>query len=255
MDAEVSNALMVQLEKSKVKIITNTSLKAINRNKVIVEVEGMEEIFEGEKILLSLGTTPNLAGLEKLDLEVGPKGIKTNEKMETNIKGIYAIGDVNGKYSLAHVASAEGIVAAENSMGGSESLNYKAIPTCVYSFPEIASVGLTEEEAIEQGLDVIVSKVPVSANGKSIAEGETMAFIKIIASKKYGEVLGTHIMASNATDMISEAVIVMELEGTAEDIAKAIHPHPTVSEMMMEGAHSIMGYPIHILPKSKLRLN
>lgn len=251
MEAEMANTLTRQLKKNKVKVVTNTSLKGIEGNKVIVEVKGKEQVFEGEKILLSLGTTPNLDGLEKLELKIGRGGIETNEKMETNIEGVYAIGDVNGKYSLAHVASAEGIVAAGNAMGGNETLSYNAIPSCVYSFPEIASVGLTEEEATEKGLDVVVSKFPLSANGKALAEGETVGFVKIIASKEHGEVLGTHIMASTATDMIAEAVMVMELEGTAEDIAKAIHPHPTLSEMVMESAFGIIGYPIHMLGKGK----
>ncbi|QUH20119.1 dihydrolipoyl dehydrogenase [Alkaliphilus sp. B6464] len=251
MDAEMANTLTRQLKKSKVKVVTNTSLKAIDGKKVIVELKGKEEIFEAEKILLSLGTTPNLDGLQKLDLKVGSSGIETNEKMETNIEGVYAIGDINGKYSLAHVASAEGIVAVENAMGGNEILNYNVIPSCVYTFPELASVGLTEEEAIEKGLDIVVNKFPVNANGKAMAEGDTIGFLKIIANKEYGEVLGVHIMASTATDMISEAVMIMELEGTAEDIAKAVHPHPTLSEMMMESAHGILGYPIHSLNRGK----
>lgn len=251
MEAEMANTLTRQLKKSKVKIVTGTSLKAIDGNKVIVEVKGKEQVFEGDKILLSLGTTPNLKGLEKLDIKLDNKGIVTNEKMETNIEGIYAIGDINGKYSLAHVASAEGIVAAGNAMGNDESLSYDIVPSCVYTFPEMASVGLTEEEAIEKGLDVVVSKFPVSANGKAMAEGESVGFVKIIASKDEGKILGTHIMASNATDMIAEAVILMELGATSKDLAEAIHPHPTLSEMMMESAFGLIGYPIHSLNKGK----
>lgn len=257
MDTELADNLARQLKKNKVKVVTNTSLKSIDGNKVTVEVKGKkgkeskDKVFEAEKILLSLGIKPNLEGLEKLDLQIDRGGIETNEKMETNIKGVYAIGDINGKYNLAHVASAEGIVAAENAMGENQAMSYKAIPSCVYTFPELASVGLTEEEAEEKDFEIIVSKFPVSANGKAMAEGEKAGFVKIIAEKESGKVLGVHIMTTTATDMIAEAVMVMELGGTAKDIAKAVHPHPTLSEMVMETAHDIVGHPIHFLGKGK----
>lgn len=257
MDAELADNLTRQLKKSKVKVVTNTSLKSIDGNKVTIEVKGKkgkdskEKVFEAEKILLSLGIKPNVAGLENLDLQIDRGGIETNEKMETNIDGVYAIGDINGKYSLAHVASAEGIVAAENAMGEDSVMSYKAIPSCVYTFPELASVGLTEEEAEAKDFEIIVSKFPVSANGKAMAEGEKAGFVKIIAEKESGKVLGVHIMTTTATDMISEAIMVMELDGTAKDIAKAVHPHPTLSEMVMETAHDIVGHPIHFLGKGK----
>ncbi len=257
MDAELADNLTRQLKKSKVKVVTNTSLKSIDGNKVTVEVKGKkgkeskEKVYEAKKILLSLGIKPNVAGLENLDLQIDRGGIETNEKMETNIDGVYAIGDINGKYSLAHVASAEGIVAAENAMGEDSVMSYKAIPSCVYTFPELASVGLTEEEAEAKDFEIVVSKFPVSANGKAMAEGEKAGFVKIIAEKESGKVLGVHIMTTTATDMISEAIMVMELDGTAKDIAKAVHPHPTLSEMVMETAHDIVGHPIHFLGKGK----
>lgn len=166
--------------------------------------------------------------------------------METNIDGVYAIGDLNGKYALAHVASAEGIVAAENIMGIESTLNYNIVPSAVYTFPELASVGMTEEEAKSKGHDITVSKFPLIANGKALADGETLGFVKIISDNQYGEILGTHIMASNATDMISEAVVAMQIEGTVYDIAKAIHPHPTLSEIMAEAAFGAIDKPIHI---------
>jgi len=244
-EKEMAQSLSRHLKKKGVKIITNVAIRAFKDNEVVVEKAGMDTKYSADKILVSLGNRPNLAGLEKLSLEVDSKGIKTNEDMSTNIKNIYAIGDVNGKYTLAHVASAEGIVAATNCMGGKELLNYQIVPSCIYSFPEIASVGLTEEEAKAEGYSVVISKFPLSANGKALAEGEGVGFIKIIADEKYGEILGTHIMAAHATDMISEAIISMQLEGTAHDIAKAIHPHPTLSEIVMEAAHGLVGLPIH----------
>lgn len=244
-EKEMAESLAKHLKKQGIEIETNVNIKSFKLNRVVTDKAGVEAVYEGDKILLSLGNRPNLAGLEKLPLEIEAKGIKTNDKMATNIENIYAIGDVNGKYTLAHVASAEGIVAAVNCMGGQEELNYQIVPSCIYSFPEIASVGLTEEEALEQGFKVRISKFPLSANGKALAEGESFGFIKIIADEKYGEILGTHIMAAHATDMISEAIISMQLEGTAHDVAKAIHPHPTLSEIVMEAAHGLVGLPIH----------
>ncbi len=245
-ETEMAEALAKHLKSNGLNIITDCKINEIHQNTVNVIIDGDDRVFEADKILLSLGTSPNLKGLEALHIATNKQGIVTNDKMETNINGIYAIGDVNGKYMLAHVASAEGIVAATNAMGGDESLNYRVIPSCIYSFPEIASVGLTEEEAREQGLRVMVSKFPLSANGKALAEGESIGFVKIVADQQYGEIVGTHIMAVHATDMISEAVISMELEGTAFDVAKAIHPHPTLSEIVMEAAHGIIGHPIHL---------
>ncbi|GAB6086631.1 dihydrolipoyl dehydrogenase [Alkaliphilus crotonatoxidans] len=244
-EREMAATLSKHLTHNGVNIITKASVKAIDGHIVIAAINGEEKQFKGDKILLSLGTKPNLKGLEGLSLEVNQRGIVTNDKLETSIKGVYAIGDLNGKYMLAHVASAEGIVAASNAMGEEEYLNYKIIPSCIYSFPEIASVGLTEEEAKAQGYQVLVSRFPLSANGKALAEGESIGFVKVVADQQYGEILGTHIMAVHATDMIAEAVISMELEGTAHDVAKAIHPHPTLSEIVMEAAHGIMGKPIH----------
>lgn len=246
-ESEMATTLEKHLKREGVNIITNTKLKSISENGVLFEHKGEDKIIKGDKYLVSLGLRAQLNGIEKLNLKLNSKGfIETNERMETSVSGVYAIGDLNGKYALAHVASAEGVVAAENIMGKKSTINYNIVPACIYTFPELASVGLTEEEARNQGYDVIVSKFPLAANGKALAEGETLGFVKLIADKKYGEVLGTHIMASHATDMISEAVITMQIEGTIYDIAKAIHPHPTLSEIMMEAAHGAIDKPIHI---------
>lgn len=244
-EQEMATTLSDHLIEEGVNIVTGAQITAINGHQVLAQVQGETQAFHGENILLSLGTQPNLKGLEALGLAGTPRGITTNERMETNLPGIYAIGDMNGKHMLAHVASAEGIVAATNAMGGRDQLNYRVIPSCIYSFPELASVGLTEAEAREQGYQVLISRFPLSANGKALAEGESIGFVKVVAEAQYGEILGTHIMAVHATDMIAEAVVSMELEGTAEDVAKAIHPHPTLSEIVMEASHGIMGKPIH----------
>lgn len=246
-EKEMSKTLERQLKKDGIKIVANAEIKSLSNDGVVVEQKGKEKIFKADKYLLSLGIKPNLSGLESLNLKFNSKGfIETNERMETTINGVYAIGDVIGKYPLAHVASAEGIVAAENIMGISSKMNYNHVPLVAYTFPEIASVGMTEEQAKEKGHDITVSKFPLSANGKALSEGDTVGFIKIISDNEYGEIIGTHIMAGNASDMISSAVAVMQLEGTIFDIAKTILPHPTTSEIFMEAAFGAIDKPIHM---------
>ena len=246
-EKEMATTLQKHLIRKGINIVTDTKLKSVTEDGVLIDHKGEEKLFKGDKYLISLGLKPQLKGIENLNLELDSKGfVKTNERMETNIKGVYAIGDLNGKFALAHVASAEGIVAAENIMGRDSTMNYNIVPSCIYTFPELASVGLTEEEAKEKGYDITVSKFPLAANGKALAEGETLGFAKIISDNKYGEILGVHIMASNATDMISEAIVAMQIEGTVYDVAKAIPPHPTLSEIVMEAAFGAVDKPIHI---------
>lgn len=246
-DKDVSKTMARILKRNGVKIVYGASIEKIDNNKVIANIKGESKEFIGDKILISVGRTPNINGLEKLGLEVDKRGIVTNERLETSVKGVYAIGDVNGKYLLAHVASAEGIVAVENILDKDSKIEYRKVPSCIYGFPEIGVVGMTEEEAKEKGHEIIVSTFPLSANGKALAEGESEGFVKIVADKKYGEILGVHILAPNATDMIAEAVTTMELEGTVHELAKAIHPHPTLSEIIMEAAHGAIDSPIHML--------
>jgi dihydrolipoamide dehydrogenase len=189
---------------------------------------------------------PNKKGWEALDLETEKGFIKTDDSLKTNIKGVYAIGDVNGKYMLAHVASKEGIVAVENILGEGKKVDYSKVPSGVYTFPEIAQVGITEDEAKEKGIDYKVSKFPITANGKALAEGQSVGMVKMIADKKYNEIIGVHILSDHATELISESVLAMTLEARGEDIAETIHPHPTLSEMLHETAHGIVDKPIHI---------
>ena len=246
-ESEMSLTLERQLKKDGLKIVSNANLKSITEEHVLINHKDEDKIFTADKYLLFLGLDPNLGGTENLNLKLNAKGfINTNEKMETSVAGVYAIGDVNGKFPLAHVASAEGIVAAENIMGVVSKLNYNLVPSVVYSFPEMASVGLTEEQAKEKGHDFKVSKFPLSANGMAIAEGETVGFVKIISDNKYGEIIGTHIIASDAANMISKAVAIMQLEGTVYDLAKTIHPHPTFSETLVEAAYGTIDRPIHM---------
>lgn len=244
---EMASTLEKHLKREGITILTSTNLKSITEDGVLINHKGEDKLIHGDKYLVSLGVKPDLTEMKNLNLKIDSKGfIETNDSMETSIKGVYAIGDLNGKFALAHVASAEGIVAAENIMGQKSNLNYNIVPTCIYTFPELASVGMTEEEAREKGHDITVSKFPLAANGKALADGETLGFVKIISDNQYGEILGTHIMASHATDMIAEAIVAMQLEGTVYDIAKAIHPHPTLSEIMGEAAFGAIDKPIHI---------
>lgn len=245
-DKDIREAMARIMKSEGIEIVYNAGVESFDNNKIVINDNGERRTIEGDKILISMGSMPNVKGLEKLGLKINQKGIETNDRLETNINGVYAIGDVNGRYMLAHVASAEGITAVENIMGKESSIDYDRVPSCIYGFPEVGTVGLTEKQARERGHKVIISTFPLSANGKALAEGESNGFIKIVADEKYGEVLGVHIIASHATDMIAEAVTTMELEGTVHELSKAIHPHPTLSEIVMEAAHGAVDKPIHI---------
>jgi len=246
-DHELSQLLERQLKKDGVKILGESDISRVEGPKVTVNRKDREETIVGDKLIVFMGIQPNLKGLEALDLKMNERGfIKTDPKLRTSIDNIYAVGDVNGTLPLAHVSSAEGIVAAETIMGVESRMNYNIIPRVVYSFPELASVGITEEEAKDKGLDYSVGKFPLMANGMAIAEGETNGFVKIISDNKYGEVIGVHMAAATASDMISKAAAVMQLEGTVYDIAKTIHPHPTFAEALMEAAFAVIDKPIHV---------
>lgn len=247
-EKEMARTLQRQLRKDGIDVITDTNLKSITEDEVVIEHRGKEKTFTGDKYLVSLGLSANLGGLEALNLELNESGfVKTDEYLKTNVDDVYAIGDLNGTFALAHVASAEGILVAENIMSEEKrAMNYDIVPAGIYTFPELATVGLTGEEAKEKGYDVNISKFPLVANGKAMAEGETTGFAKIISDNEHGEVLGVHIMASHATDMIAQAVILMELEGTVHDIARTIHAHPTASEIVMEAAFGAIDQPIHM---------
>ncbi len=165
--------------------------------------------------------------------------------MRTNVSNIFAIGDITGKVQLAHVASAQGIVAAHCISGENKKINYNMIPGCVYTNPEIASVGLTQAQAVSMGKKITVGTYNISGNGKSMIMGNDVGQVKIVADHATGEILGAHIMAPRATDMIAEIVAVMECEGTIDELSSAIHPHPTVSEIIMEAAHDAEGLCCH----------
>jgi dihydrolipoamide dehydrogenase len=248
-DEDVKVLIQRHLSESGVAIKTGVAITRIDGHRVYYKDAQGDHETTGDYILASLGRSPNTKGLEVLPLKMSKQGITVDEHMKTNVPNVYAVGDVCGGMMLAHVASAQGIVAVENIMGKDSTINYRQIPSCIYSFPEVGAIGYTEDEARAAGFDVGTSSFPLSANGKAVAEGETVGFVKIIHDKRYGEVIGVHIVASHATDMIAEAAATMALEGTVYDLAKTVHPHPTLSEIVMEAAHGAVDKPIHLIKR------
>jgi len=199
--------------------------------------------------LSAVGITPNTEGigLEETGVVVENGRIKVDEFYQTNVEGIYAIGDIIATPALAHVASAEGIACVENIAGLNPApIDYKNIPGCTYTHPEISSVGMTEAKAQEAGYEVKVGKFPFSASGKASAAGQKEGFVKLVFDAKYGELLGAHMIGGNVTEMIAELVVAKKLEITGHELIKAIHPHPTMSEAIMEAAAAAYGEVIHI---------
>ncbi len=245
-DGEIRNAFLKKLQKDGVTLKTNADVTKVSSDRVTYKHDGQESSVKADMVLLSVGMRPNVESFEALELEMDKAGVKTDEYMRTSVENVFAIGDLNGKYQLAHVASKEGLVAIDTILGHDHAMDYKAVPSGIYTFPEIAQVGLTEEEAKAQNIDYKSATFPLAANGKAIAEGETDGLVKMIAEKKYGEVIGVHILAPTATDMISEAVLGMNVETTVDEYARAIHPHPTLSETLHETALGILHKPIHI---------
>jgi dihydrolipoamide dehydrogenase len=257
-DSEVAAALEKSLKRFKMQILTGCAVKEITagpegRKIVRTSAADGEKSFEGRYVLTAVGRKANIKGLglEEIGVRLGRKGVEVNEKMETNLPGVYAIGDVTGQWLLAHFASAQGEVAVENALGHPSKLNPRVVPRCVYTLPEVASVGLTEKEASEAGYKIKVGRFPFAASGKATAIGQREGFVKIVADSKYDEILGVHIVGPHATDLIGEAVVAMQLESTAEDLARAIHPHPTLTEALMEAAMDVDGMAVHIPPKGK----
>ena len=243
----------MELEKifksKKIDIKTSTTVKNIVDNKNNVKINLDKTSIDCDKVLVAVGVKPNSTniGLNKNNIKTEKGWIKTNEFMQTNISNIYAIGDVAGAPWLAHVASAEAIKAVEHICDKSpKPMKYDNIPGCTYCHPEVASVGLTEKQALDSGYKLKIGKFPLRALGKAVAIGETEGFVKIIYDDKYGELLGCHIIGANATDLISEISLSRDLETTHDEILNSIHPHPTLSEAIMEATADALGEAIHI---------
>ena len=243
MDDDVIDTYTKQLTKEGIKIITKAAVKNIGTKDVTYELDGKQVKLDTDLVLIAVGIGPNVEAVKNLNLELKGRGIKVDPRMETSVKGVYAIGDVTGEHMLAHVASAEGIVAVENILGGNKEINYNQIPAAIYGSPEIAMIGLTERDAKAQGIKYTVSKFPLAGNGKALADGESVGFIKLIKGAELDDIIGAHIFAYNAVDMIGEFGVAMRLEGTNFEIAETVHAHPSLSEIIMEAA---MDKPIHM---------
>ncbi|MBJ7541023.1 dihydrolipoyl dehydrogenase [Streptococcus sp. SL1232] len=251
MDKEVSQELQKILTKKGMTIKTSVGVSEIidESNHLTLKLSNGETV-QADKVLLSIGRVPQMKGLEKLDLAMDGNRIKVNAYQETSIPGIYAPGDVNGQKMLAHAAYRMGEVAAENALSGNHrKAKLEYTPAAVYTHPEVAMVGLTEEAAREQYGDVLIGKSSFSGNGRALASNEAQGFVKVIADSKYHEILGVHIIGPAAAELINEAATIMENELTVDEVAQAIHGHPTFSENMYEAFLDTIGEAIHNPPK------
>jgi len=250
-DREASETLRKALEKKGMKILTSSKIKEIidEGDKLRIKLEDKEDVV-AEKALLSIGRVPDLEAVGELDLEMERGKIKVDKYMETSVKGVYAPGDINGIKMLAHAAFRMGEVAAENAiLGNHREIKLETTPSAIYTIPEVGMVGLTEEEAKEK-YDINVGKFAFIGNGRALASGDATGFVKVIADKKYGEILGVHIVGQSAAEIINEASSLMAMEITVDEVIKTIHGHPTFSEALFEACADVLGEAIH-LPKKK----
>ncbi|WP_338793126.1 dihydrolipoyl dehydrogenase [Bernardetia sp. Wsw4-3y2] len=252
-DADVSKELERQYKKKGMKVMTSSEVTKVDTSgtgcKVTVKTKKGEEIIECDVVLSAVGVSTNLEGigLESTGVKTEKGKVVVDDYYKTSVDGVYAIGDIVHGPALAHVASAEGIICVEKIAGHHpEPLNYGNIPGCTYCQPEISSVGMTEAQAKEAGYEIKVGKFPFSASGKASAAGAKEGFVKVIFDAKYGEWLGAHMIGANVTEMIAEAVVARKLETTGMEIVKSVHPHPTMSEAVMEAAAAAYGEVIHI---------
>lgn len=252
-DEEVSKTLERSFKKNKIKVMTNATVESVDTSgklcKVTIKTKKGEVVVDAEIVLSAVGITPNIEGIgfEDLGVEMVNGRIKVDDYYRTNVEGIYAIGDIVPGPALAHVASAEGIACVEKIAGMEvQPINYGNIPGCTYTNPEVSSVGMTEKAATEAGYEIKVGKFPFTASGKATAGGMREGFVKLIFDAKYGELLGAHMIGGNVTEMIAELVVARNLETTGHELMKSIHPHPTMSEAIMEAAAAAYGEVIHM---------
>ncbi|MCL4268169.1 MAG: dihydrolipoyl dehydrogenase [Anaerolineales bacterium] len=253
-DEEVSKELEKEYKKRKINILTGHKVESVEATdkgvKVKVSADGKETVLEADQALVAIGFRPNSKGLglEEIGVKISERGfVEVDEKMQTNVPGIWAVGDVTGKLMLAHVGSAMGIVAAEHIAGHETvTLDYEMMPRATYSYPQVASFGLTEAQAKERGYDIKVGRFPFQPNGKALGMGDYMGFVKIVMDAKYGEILGAHMIGPEVTELLPELTLARMMELTPHEIARNVHAHPTLSEAIMEAAHGADGTPIHI---------
>lgn len=253
-DEEVGKDLEKAFKKRGIKVMTGHRVESVTPKKGTVEVkvsrEGTEQTLEAEQALVAIGVRPNTdgLGLNELGVKINDRGmIEIDDRMATNVPGIWAIGDVTGKLMLAHVGSAQGIVCAENIAGvESYALDYEMLPRVTFSSPQVASFGITEAVARERGYDVKVTRFPFQANGKALGMGESTGWVKLITDAKYGEILGAHMIGPEVTELLPELTLAQMMEITPAEIARNVHAHPTLSEVLMEAAHTAEGHSINI---------
>jgi dihydrolipoamide dehydrogenase len=248
-DADIVKRLVLTLKRKKITMKTGVKivdLKIVD-NRVRAQLENGETL-EAEKALVAVGRKLNTEGigLENIGITPVKGGIPVNEYLQTSVPGVYAIGDVTGKMLLAHLASHQGIIAAENALGKPRAINYAVVPRCTFTMPELASVGLTEEQARQQGGEVTIGKFPFAASGMALAKGETDGFVKLVGDAN-GKLVGAHILGPHASDLIAEAALAMKLRATLHDIAETIHAHPTLGEAVGEAAEDGEGMGIHTI--------
>ncbi|GGF99526.1 dihydrolipoyl dehydrogenase [Paenibacillus albidus] len=252
MDRDIVQCLRKEFAGSGIEVHTETKVERIEQTeaglRVVTSSGNGNHVIEADKVLLSIGRRPVTAGLglENIGVEIKRGAIEVNRNMETCIPGIYAIGDCNGGIMLAHVASAEGVIAAEAIMGEPSPIDFRTVPSCVYTRPELASVGLTEEEAKQQGFQVKTGVFPLQANAKSMIMGESSGLVKYVVDAGNDEILGLHIAGPRATDIIVEGALAIRLEATLDELVTTIHAHPTVAEALHEAAHAVHNRAIHL---------
>ncbi|GAA0335090.1 dihydrolipoyl dehydrogenase [Oceanobacillus oncorhynchi subsp. oncorhynchi] len=249
-DEEASKVLLKNLKKKGINVLTKQKVASVYQSEskktvFVSSSNGKETAIEVEQLLLAVGRKPNLSAVEQLDIKRKGPFIDVNEYLETSMQDVFAVGDVIGGLQLAHVASAEGLTAVENLDEKRKQMNYSHMPRCIYTQPEIASVGMTEKEVKDKGITYKVNKQPLSGNGKALAMGETEGFMKIITEEKYGEILGVVLAGAHVTEMISQSASYMQLEGTVDELAELTQPHPALSEGIMETANALIGKGIH----------
>jgi dihydrolipoamide dehydrogenase len=252
LDADLGTQVERGLKKLKVDVHTGSKVTAVeqrdDRQIVGIEASSGAVTVEVERVISAVGRQPNVedVGLDVVGVTLGKGSVQVDAHMRTSIPHIFALGDVTGGMLLAHVASEEGVVAAENALGHERVMRYDAVPSCVFSWPEVATVGLSEEQATEKGYDVRVGRFPFRANGKALANGDYEGFVKVVAEAEYGQVLGVHIVGPHASDLIQEATMGLTLEATLDEFEATIHPHPTLTEALAEAALAAQGRALQI---------
>jgi dihydrolipoamide dehydrogenase len=263
-DEDMGRTLARSFQKRGVHVLTSSTVARIDESSdkrskalrvTITDKDGKnEQVVEADNVLIGVSRRPNTIdlNLEKTGVETDRRGyITVDDQLRTNVKNVFAIGDVVGKVQLAHVATHQGLVAAAVIAGHDERIDYKAVPAATFTHPEVASVGLTEQKARDAGHDVVVGKFPFAALGRAQTYGSTEGLVKVVADRKYGEVLGVHIIGPSASDLIPEGVLALQLEATLEDLANTIHAHPTLGEGTMEASMVALGLPVHVGPSRR----